>query len=176
VSGIQWGDAGTWVGGLATAGGLVFTGLALRAQQGQLRLQAAQVREADEDRRRVNDEQRKTQAAMIAAWAADDSLWGQSTPRTPNDAFIRFRNASESPGWEGVVTIDTSPVTGKPGTIVRTIGVLPPSNIDELVVDVGAPVGDHLVPVEITFRDANGILWCRTAKGQLTELKSPSVR
>jgi hypothetical protein len=174
MSGVQWGDVGTWVGGLATAGGLAFTGLALRAQLGQLRLQADQVREADADRRRVNEEHRQSQASMIAAWAADDSIWGQSTQRSPRDAFIRYRNASESPAWEGVVTVDTSALAGKPATIVRTIGVIPPATIDELVLDVGAPVGDLLLPVEITFRDANGILWCRTAKGHLSEVNSPA--
>lgn len=164
MSGIQWGDVGTWVAGLATAGGLVFTGLALRAQLGQFKLQSIQFREAEADRRR-------SQASVVAVWPEKDSLFGASTPRTPNDAFIRYRNASQSPAYEGIVTIDTSPITGTSGsTIVRRIDVFRPHDLDELIVDTGFPVGDHLLPVDVLFRDANGVAWRRTARGELSEV------
>lgn len=56
---LAWGTVGEWVGGLATAGGLIFAGLEIRMSMRQ--------REAEEQRRREDeDKQRKAMARAVS--------------------------------------------------------------------------------------------------------------
>jgi hypothetical protein len=153
MGGIQLGDLGTWVVGIATAAGLAFTALTLRLQAAQLE--------------RVEDDRRRSQASLIAAWTRPIP---ESRPHTSNEVMIVYRNTSEAPAYDGVITIDTSSVPGAQKSPVKLdIGVFPPKHIDDRIVDIGVPVGDGLLPVGISFKDANGRKWLRAATGELSE-------
>jgi hypothetical protein len=156
---IQWGDVGTWVGGIATALALFLTYVLLRITR---REQTAQ-----------QDEQRRAQARLISAWPAGAKHDGDG----PRDSVtIVLQNESNEPIYSLRAAVGRAWTGEKIGyREARLDYIMPPKSKQEQPVPVDwprLPDGAQISPpVELIFSDAAGKFWHRDRYGALTEIR-----
>lgn len=196
----QWGDVPTWgllAGAAVTA---FFAGRAFNTQSKQLRdqqkinktlaevlpLQARELRESIDERKRLSENQRRAQANKIAAWF--DNL--ASLPPKGSIGYKReiygwgakIQNESDLPILDVTTTFYfvSHPGTGQPwtpidrGQSMERILVLPPGEmqfipIPEAIANMINTIGREMYVVGIEFTDAAGYRWERDARGALKD-------
>jgi hypothetical protein len=156
----QWGDIGTWFGGVATAGAFVLTwGLLLITRREQ---------------RETRAEKRQSQARLVSAWS------DQVKPAAANGLHavtVKLQNSSDEPiyGVRAAAGVHWS-VDEVPYEELDIIYIVPPKTAPEQEVSVllsHSADGSYELspPVEIIFYDATRKgLWLRDRFGRLTEL------
>jgi hypothetical protein len=140
---VQWGNVGTWVGGLATGLAFLATTIVITATF----------------RDRVRD-----QARLVSAWIHSIAFVGGDTPY--RQVQIRFRNGSVEPVYRLRL------IEVKDGSkVAETVGqaTVPPMGPGESQ-DGGpfrAPDDDSPLGVVVEFTDARGRHWRRKEDGRL---------
>jgi hypothetical protein len=193
----QWGDVPTWgllVGAAVTA---FFAGRAFSTQSKQLRdqqkineglaevlpLQARELRESIDERKRLSEDQRRAQANKVAAWFDYlASLPLQGGPPLVAGWGAKILNASDLPILDVTTTFYfvSDPGTGQPwtpidrGHAMERILVLPPGEeqfipIPEVIANMIKTIGREVYVVGIEFTDAAGYRWERDARGSLQD-------
>jgi hypothetical protein len=154
----------TWITALATAGLLIgaivtafFAFLAFRKQSAEVTLLKDQAGRDIEQRRR-------SQAAKVFVWVVEDLASGSGM-------FVRIRNASEQPVYDLEFSADgMGPVRSVPPGGA-------PCMPGESHSFATAALGDDAAaapPVQLDFRDAAGLRWRTTSRGELTEVLAPA--
>ena len=148
-------DCAAWAAALGTVFATVLTALNLRRE----------ARWRREDERQRSENEKREQAARIAAWILTDQKSGQT-----KEDIIRISNHSFSPVYRCVVTFVINEQDGDhyPAEFRRKLTTLPPGEWH-----LTAPKGWRGMcarpGVEIAFTDAHGVHWIRNAVGQLHE-------
>jgi hypothetical protein len=178
----QWGDVPTWglfVGAVFTA---IYARLAFRKQSEEVKLlgqqlsdqqainkkqadvadlQAQELRESIDQRKREATDRQMAQARLVAAWL--DAFLQDALPFP--ELVIRIRNGSGLPVYRVIMNINV----GVRGRFVRQPGALGPGETRELRVAIpGYPRID--VRPDIMFIDSQGRQWLRRGyRGEITE-------
>lgn len=145
-----------WLESISSVGTLVAIGTSLfLLAQGQ------------RDRRDVVDERKRKQASQVSCWAEWNSDWDGASLAQMRCPSIRVKNASDAAVYEVFVGF-ISPVDGQ--AFRADIGAVAPGctacrNYEDPF-EVAGWVPDALLP-KLYFRDANGVMWKRTARGVL---------
>lgn len=166
---LNWGDVPTWSAAVGAGIALLFARRASRDTRTLLQ------READRDAARVTDA-RRAQADLVCAWyelaRPDDAL--------PMDPMLRWcaavRNGSALPVYDVRATfLRYDRETATPNLLVRhhlePLHVVRPGVVRAIAAPprMLEPSGDRRdFLVEVTFRDAGGRRWHRSATGDLT--------
>jgi hypothetical protein len=122
--------------------------------------QSAEVTMLQQDRQREAGERRRAQAAQVFTCVGERPVHAGDPPQAA--AFVR--NTSRQPvynismGWG---------VTGQ-----QRWPVLLPDG-EHVIPGAGSSVGDGTVPIWIEFRDAAGVRWRATNRGELTDVPEP---
>lgn len=154
-------DCAAWAAALRTVFATVLTALNLRRE----------ARWRREDERQRNENEKREQAARIAAWILTDQKSGQ----TKN--IIRISNHSFSPVYRCVATFVINEQDGDhyPAEFRRKLTTLPPGEWH-----LAAPKGWRGMcarpGIEIAFTDAHGVHWIRNAVGQLRESPIDAIK
>lgn len=164
---IQWGDVGTWVGGVATAVALLLTWLLLRITRREQ--MAARV------------EQRRAQAQQVAAWC--DHV-GPVSEGGLHEVTVTVQNSSDLPIYSVMVAVGAEWSSTKvEHTELDLSYVIPPKykRKHTAQLQLGRLLDgsyESSPPVEIIFNDASSDerFWWRNRYGALTQLndKLPS--
>ena len=155
-------DCAAWAAALGTIFATVLTALNLRRE--------ARWRREDEKQRSENE--KREQAARIAAWILTDQKSGQT-----KEDIIRISNQSFSPVYRCVATFVINEQDGDhyPAEFRRKLTTLPPGEWY-----LAAPKGWRGMcarpGVEIAFTDAHGVHWIRNAVGQLHERPIDAIK
>ncbi|MGP4026148.1 hypothetical protein [Actinomadura sp. 3N407] len=173
---LDWGDVPTWVSALVAV--LTLVGLVLTVIYAHriYRLESERDERAAEERRARYEAESRSQAEKIAAWfaPASNDVPGENS----FGAFVR--NASDLPVFD-IYPVFRPASDGEPTDggdwFFENIAVLPPHETKfillELTEDEYEEVPHHLrnemFLVEITFRDAAGVRWIRSADGSLIQ-------
>jgi hypothetical protein len=140
---VQWGDVGTWVAGLATAGGFVVTALVFSMQ---LR-----------DRRRRD-------ARQVSAWVDR-----RSYEVNPPQYSVKYRNVSPEPIYLLVVKVGNR--REAKSTVVSVVGPSKTQEMTVKIEGKVDPRTGETIrwdpPIHIRFTDAAGRRWGREANGKL---------
>lgn len=171
LAALEWGDVPTWFSALGGIGALI-AATAARASLDVLRIESQRDQDADERAQRA-------QADLVAAWletedATDMGAW-----------YIRVVNASQIPVYElDIQTVSSFSWPDDEGFNARYLAVAPPGETHIPIEDLLNHIGRHLPLTEwgmlrntvgvhashdvwITFRDAAGGEWIRSATGTL---------
>jgi hypothetical protein len=191
----QWGDVPTWGLLVGAAVTVFFAGRAFSTQSKQLRdqqkineelvalpLQADELRESIDERKRVSEAQRKAQANKVAAWFDYSSEGLPVSPLLWAGWGAQILNASDLPILDVSTTFYfvSDPGTGQPwtpidrGRAMESILVLPPGGmqfvpIPEVIANIVKTIGREVYVVGIEFTDAAGYRWERDARGALKD-------
>ena len=155
-------DCAAWAAALGTIFATVLTALNLRRETQWRR----------EDKRQRSENEKREQAACIAAWILTD----QKSGGTKED-IIRIYNHSFSPVYRCVATFVINEQNGShyPAEYRRILTTLPPGEWQ-----LAAPKGWRGMcarpGVEIAFTDAHGVHWLRNAVGQLQESPIDAIK
>ena len=155
-------DCAAWAAALGTVFATVLTALNLRRE----------ARWRREDERQRSENEKREQAARIAAWILTDQKSGQT-----KEDIIRISNQSFSPVYCCVATFVVNEQDGDhyPAEFRRKLTTLPPGEWH-----LTAPKGWRGMcarpGVEIAFTDAHGVHWIRNAVGQLHESPIDSIK
>ena len=155
-------DCAAWAAALGTVFATVLTALNLRRE----------ARWRREDERQRSENEKREQAARIAAWILTDQKSGQT-----KEDIIRISNQSFSPVYCCVATFVVNEQDGDhyPAEFRRKLTTLPPGEWH-----LTAPKawrGMCARPgVEIAFTDAHGVHWIRNAVGQLHESPIDAIK
>lgn len=159
----------TWTGALATVGLLLggaitawYAGKAFREQSHEVALLQEQVKNEQCERAREAAERRRAQAAKVFLWVTE--------PEDQSGHVVNVRNTSEQPIHELTIAwaedaVPMPVVTAEGGPFMP--GVENAFDVAELV--------DTDITVWLDFRDAAGLLWRTTSRGELTELADPQL-
>lgn len=176
IAKLDWGDVPTWVSALVSA--LTLVGLVLTVIYARhiYRIESERDKHAAEERSARDEAERRSQAEKIAAWFAP----APSTALEENMFGAFVRNASDLPVFD-IYPVFQPASDGEPTAggdwFFENIAVLPPHETKfmplELAEDEYEEVPHHLrngmFLVEITFRDAAGVRWTRSADGLLVQ-------
>jgi hypothetical protein len=192
----HWGDVPTWalfVGAVAT---VFFAGRAFNAQSKQLKdqqeinkalaevlpLQARELRESIDERKRVSEDQRRAQANKVAAWFDFKSTSMGDGPPLMAGWGAKILNGSDLPIFDVTTTFYfvSDPGNGQPWTPIERgrsmdrILALPPGEeqfvpIPEVIRNMIKTIGPDVYVVGIEFTDAAGYRWERDARGALKD-------
>lgn len=125
------------------------------------------LRQGQQDRRQLHEDQIRQQAERITAWADWLSTEQSQTGDEPLEVAIFVHNASGQVAYD-VFADYLDPARG--GTSRIAYGPLPPGTTARLLIVSGDP-RDHWEPaaafVELYFQDASGRRWYRTSAGRL---------
>ena len=155
-------DCAAWAAALGTVFAAVLTALNLRRE----------ARWRREDERQRSENEKREQAARIAAWILTDQKSGQT-----KEDIIRISNQSFSPVYCCVATFVVNEQDGDhyPAEFRRKLTTLPPGEWH-----LTAPKGWRGMcarpGVEIAFTDAHGVHWIRNAVGQLHESPIDAIK
>ena len=155
-------DCAAWAAALGTVFATVLTALNLRRE----------ARWRREDERQRSENEKREQAARIAAWILTDQKSGQT-----KEDIIRISNQSFSPVYCCVATFVVNEQDGDhyPAEFRRKLTTLPPGEWH-----LTAPKGWRGMcarpGVEIAFTDAHGVHWIRNAVGQLHESPIDAIK
>ena len=155
-------DCAAWAAALGTVFATVLTALNLRRE----------ARWRREDERQRSENEKREQAARIAAWILTDQKSGQT-----KEDIIRISNQSFSPVYCCVATFVVNEQDGDhyPAEFRRKLTTLPPGEWY-----LAAPKGWRGMcarpGVEIAFTDAHGVHWIRNAVGQLHERPIDAIK
>ena len=155
-------DCAAWAAALGTVFATVLTALNLRRE----------ARWRREDERQRSENEKREQAAHIAAWILTDQKSGQT-----KEDIIRISNQSFSPVYCCVATFVVNEQDGDhyPAEFRRKLTTLPPGEWH-----LTAPKGWRGMcarpGVEIAFTDAHGVHWIRNAVGQLHESPIDAIK
>ena len=155
-------DCAAWAAALGTVFETVLTALNLRRE----------ARWRREDERQRSENEKREQAARIAAWILTDQKSGQT-----KEDIIRISNQSFSPVYCCVATFVVNEQDGDhyPAEFRRKLTTLPPGEWH-----LTAPKGWRGMcarpGVEIAFTDAHGVHWIRNAVGQLHESPIDAIK
>ncbi len=141
---VQWGDVGTWVGGIGTSGAL----LVAFVQLGRL----------------LKDHEAE-QAALVSAWISASKMTTTAGTSTPDAAVeITFRNVSTQPIGRILFEVRVGSDRRQEG-----FGPLPPDSTITKEIHFGALAsGVTLLPeLDIWFTDEAGRSWLRPHAGAL---------
>jgi len=116
-----WGDVPTWIIAVSTTIGLLFAFAAAIVALRTYQIEQKRESIADDERRAEINRQRMTQATMVSAWSGNGAA--SSGGRNADGLFVR--NASETPVYDGVVTISSPLSNGALGKI--RCDVIPPT-------------------------------------------------
>lgn len=158
VTGLNWGDVPTWVTAFGTVGAVV---VALYL--------------AGRDSRQRARERRRHQADNITGW-----LEFQSHPDQPPTLSLTILNGSSQLAYRVIASL--VPVRGTAPPDWRNKGNHEPKDFREFVGElrpgtttraIEYPGGGSFIrwAVELTFRDAAGQVWLRSADGRLNQIK-----
>ena len=155
-------DCAAWAAALGTVFATVLTALNLRRE----------ARWRREDERRRSENEKREQAACIAAWVLTD----QKSGGTKEDV-IRISNQSFSPVYHCVITFVIKEQIGQhyPDDYRRKLTTLPPGEW-QLAAPKGWRGTSARPGVEIAFTDARGVHWIRSAVGQLHESPIDAIK
>jgi len=192
----QWGDVPTWGLLVGAAVAVFFAGRAFNTQSKQLRdqqkineelanvlpLQARELRESIDERKRVSEDQRRVQANKVAAWFDFSAEGLPVSPPWWAGWGAKILNASDLPILDVRTTFYfvSDPGTGQPwtpidrGHVMERILVLPPGEekfvqIPEVIANQIKTIGWEVYVVGIEFTDAAGYRWERDARGALKD-------
>jgi hypothetical protein len=153
-----------WVAAVITAAYLLVTYQLLRSQRDALELARQEAREHEEERR-------KDQARLLAAWSAGPIII--PPPGSMHSIRVHYRNGSDEPVYEAAVFVKSA-WGPSPSVAPSPIGVLPPRTEGDVNLQLSLTLGDappwdpkSRPPVLITFRDAGGQWWKRDEHGAL---------
>ena len=155
-------DCAAWAAALGTVFATVLTALNLRRE----------ARWRREDERQRSENEKREQAARIAACILTDQKSGQT-----KEDIIRISNQSFSPVYCCVATFVVNEQDGDhyPAEFRRKLTTLPPGEWH-----LTAPKGWRGMcarpGVEIAFTDAHGVHWIRNAVGQLHERPIDAIK
>ena len=155
-------DCAAWAAALGTVFATVLTALNFRRE----------ARWRREDERQRSENEKREQAARIAAWILTDQKSGQT-----KEDIIRISNQSFSPVYCCVATFVVNEQDGDhyPAEFRRKLTTLPPGEWH-----LTAPKGWRGMcarpGVEIAFTDAHGVHWIRNAVGQLHESPIDAIK
>jgi hypothetical protein len=174
-------DAASW----ATAGGtiaaaavailaLIFAVRAFRQQSQQLRVLEAQEWDRQLDGRRASAS--LVFASLVFAWATNAFVASRFGGRETLDVTVRLVNQGTAPVWDCAVVVLSDRMDCPKARTVTWLDLVPPGEAS----DVPPPLKIRRVqlpddfaalpPVEISFRDAAGVVWRRVHEGLLTEI------
>ena len=192
----QWGDVPTWGLLVGAAVTVFFAGRAFNTQSKQLRdqqkineklaevlpLQARELRESIDERKRVSEDQRRAQANKVAAWFDYLSEGLPVSPPLWAGWGAQILNASDLPILDVRTTFYfvSDPGNGQPwtpidrGHVMERILVLSPREmqfvpIPEVIANQIKTIGREVYVVGIEFTDAAGYRWERDARGALKD-------
>lgn len=154
---ISWGDAATWVSGVATALAVVLGVFTLRNER--RRDWTLQWRLADE-RERAREKEKRAQASRVTAWFD-----------RPTNSF-KILNNSGGVIYDVLLSLakgrSESDGSYLPQQFHRMLRVVPPGELT-VPCQVGWAGMSFLPSTDATFRDANGVTWFRSNYGRLIE-------
>lgn len=155
-------DCAAWAAALGTVFAAVLTALNLRRE----------ARWRREDERQRSENEKRAQAAYIAAWVLTDQKSGQT-----KEDIIRISNQSFSPVYRRVATFVINEQDGRhfQADYRRIVTALPPGEW-QLVAPKGWRGMCARPGVEIAFTDAHGVHWLRNAVGQLHESPIDAIK
>lgn len=172
VNTVRWGDFPTWVAALGTV-------LAFLATVVLLWLQYRALKDVESDRRARDDDDRRHQARMVAAWCLNVRRQAWASPpgtEPPPDwptVSIAYTNVSDEPVYDVSVIVKEHWGPRTDSWVLR-LGVVGPrqERQETLLVPIASALVKEGVkpPVEVQFRDAAGIAWRRADDGALTNL------
>jgi arabinogalactan oligomer/maltooligosaccharide transport system substrate-binding protein len=177
ASATNWGDVPTWVSACATLMAFLFAAGAVLIARRTYRLESERDRINASERRKQEAFLRRSQAALVSAWWAEDGQNGQGKHSWAG----HLRNASDTPVYKASLTI-IGPGS-RPRRKVLDLQVVPPAQVpakyhfndlglqeDGRHDQDGHPLADYRV--SLRFTDATGIRWMRDEYGNLKELDS----
>jgi hypothetical protein len=148
----------TWLTAVATSVLAVFAFFTAVLAYAAFRKQSAEVGALIEDRNREAAQRHRAQAAQVFTWVGELPLSDGEAPRPA----ACVRNTSGQPIYDINVGWGSSFGAG-------TWRVLLPGN-EDAIKGAGTSVADGTVPIWIEFRDAAGVRWRATSRGELTEV------
>lgn len=192
----HWGDVPTWALFVGAVFTVFFARKAFNAQSQQLSdqqeinkrlaevlpLQARELSESIDERKRENENQRRAQANKFAAWFGYTSIGLEEGPPLMAGWGAKIRNASDLP----ILDVATSfyfvsdPGNGQPWTPIdrghqmERILVIPPGEerfvkMPDVIRNMIKTIGPDVYVVGIEFTDAAGNRWERDARGALKD-------
>jgi hypothetical protein len=156
---IQWGDVGTWVGGIATAIALFLTYALLVITRREQKAQRTEHREA--------------QARLVAAWC--DHI-EETTNGSAHAVTVMLQNLSDEPIYGARAAV--GPIWSTKAVDYKEVElkyVIPPKSHQQQTVSLAiglTAAGDRETspPVELIFSDAAHRFWYRNRNGRLVEI------
>jgi hypothetical protein len=159
----------TWTGALASVGLLIGAAItawyarrAFREQSQEVALLQEQVKNEQCNRTREAADRRKAQAAKVFIWVTD--------PEDQSGPVVNVRNTSEQPVYELAITWADAAV---PMPVVTSDGGPFMPGVENAF-DVPGLAGTDIA-VWLDFRDAAGLRWRTTSRGDITELPDPKA-
>ena len=171
---VEWGTVGEWVGGLATAGGLIFAGWQIR--------QDSRSRRAAEKRRIEDEEARREAMARAVSVTADLKRVGREKGRYVYETDCRVHNGGEFPIDDVVLVVADPAARGRDlarqhGTALEiVIGTVAAGATDgdnhKLTFSEDPPFLELTSMGGVLFTDAWGTHWYRS-RGTLERREQP---
>ncbi len=125
-----------------------------RQQAGMFKLQAEDLQDSLGERQRDREQRRRAQAAQVLVWLGQDSRYAEPS------LVPYLSNSSRQPIYDLAVAWGSSAAGSLPHLL--------PGEEHEFH-GAGSAVANDIVPVQLEFRDANGVRWLTTSRGELTE-------
>jgi hypothetical protein len=148
----------TWITAIATLVLAVFAFITAVLAWAAFRKQSAEVDALIKDRNSEAAQRRRAQAAQVFTWVDEQPVHDGEAPRPA----ACVRNTSRQPVYDINVGWGSSFGAG-------TWRVLLPDE-ENAIPGAGSSVADGTAPIRIEFRDAAGVRWRTTSRGELTEL------
>lgn len=173
----NWGDVPGWVSAGVTLTALIFAVVAVIFARRTLRLELGRDRVNSEARQRQDDFVRRSQAALVSAWWAEEG--GHVVQKRGNRWGVYLRNASDTPVYKAALTVQGTGTHAK--RKVLELRVVPPTTAPvfyPIIMHSGHGTSDlgsssHDLPdyrINLRFTDSAGVRWARDQYGYLKEL------
>jgi maltose-binding protein MalE len=181
ADGPNWGDVPGWVSAGVTLTALIFAVVAVLVARRTFRLELGRDRVNSEARKRQDAFVRRSQAALVSAWWAEDRSHAAQKSRNCWGAYLR--NASETPVYKAAMTVQGTGAHAKRKAL--EFPVVPPTKepvFHPIIVHGdrradGQDSNGYDLPdyrISLRFTDAAGVRWARNQYGYLQEL-DPSL-
>ncbi|GAA3068407.1 hypothetical protein GCM10010464_35800 [Pseudonocardia yunnanensis] len=170
MSGIDWGTVPDWLAGGGAVVALLFAGVAARAALRANGQQSRQLVNLEEQQRERNEREKRSQAALIAAWIQPD---GEGLLQ------VYFINGSPLPIYRLRVILHVASETFAVEYAVRgpdsaPVKIMRATTKFRAVLDARQimkwrkMLGDGRISVSMSFMDANSTRWNRDSSGLLS--------
>jgi arabinogalactan oligomer/maltooligosaccharide transport system substrate-binding protein len=177
ADGPNWGDVPSWVSAAVTLTALIFAVAAILVARRTFRLELGRDHVNSEARQRQDAFVRRSQAALVSAWWAEDR--SHVAQKSGNCWGAYLRNASETPVYKAAMTVQGTGTHAKRKAL--EFPVVPPTKepvFHPIIIHTGHRAADldssgyHLADYRISLRftDAAGVRWARDQYGNLKEL------